>query len=1004
MHIKICLKDCLKHHKYNWPVTMLSYPIVFEEAVAENSWDLKNERGDSVPFQVTEKEKEGDLVKSLTLNFLSGLQSGECKTYFFDIQDENIGICEERKFDAAFDLEIEKKNSSFTVKYKDKKMVCQIPFEALQYHTVHSGCIFEEVEIVCEGKEEQKYILNVRRIAEMPFWELKETMSNFNEEKQAKMKISFEGFSFSHRHSWGRPVEKIDAFLREENKLPIVVMPYENWVPWFQTKYIAFLGEEHSAGLFIRDNQEWNDGKYPIWGANRDFGISFNYDSDSVTAYFPIKNGNRFVAITAFKGCEEDYVEYLWKWYAYFHLNKVKNWILEWEEEQNQFPKFFSKEQAKPIQATGGYYKRGDMLQGSKMTEVIDELSLSINRANYPVYNREFADWTVIIDLTADEMTKEEFERTKSWFAFMAYACMDENYMPTKNMLAGHPNFLADTASVAGFFAAVFPNHPEREVFRQYFNKTVSLNLKYHIRPDVAAYGSLGGRETESIGGYCFAMLRPYIHVCKLYVKCGYSIPLVCKNGAKWLNWMTNCMSAPVDGRRTKPPQGAHARKIEIPYILYEFAQLLEKDYSEIARNTYAVCVGNPLGNFEVDSIEDDIWRTLLRREDDGGTLLLKSEKFTGYGCVLREAVGTSDEISVHIQQLDLGPNYRWGCFENTGNGGIHYFAAGKRYSFNTSEGTGDRDLGAEEGNCGFAVLREHTYHNIGFQDLTEPLYDFPMTKQIKLLAGNNIKDFYKYRRVSLVEKDYVVIFDAVTHMRAKGRFLWTVNKLEEFPKIWQILPGAAGTFVKEEKEDFVSGNGDAHHIEFDKQSKSVAYDGYGNFLTIVSHKEDMNVQKKEYGAIIDLPLRQDYVFEDAALIRFYECEITFIGYSGVISISEEGIRKGALLEGREIGCDDLNIRLKGKGAIYFEGKVKCWRGTIIADRTCRVCINGKEISVEKGKYDWEFGKEVVINKIPDLQYDDINGFVRDTRRHEFGFAGYDFNDCGEILTYPENL
>lgn len=38
-----------------------------------------------------------------------------------------------------------------------------------------------------------------------------------------------------------------------------------------------------------------------------------------------------------------------------------------------------------------------------------------------------------------------------------------------------------------------------------------------------------------------------------------------------------------------------------------------------------------------------------------------------------------------------------------------------------------------------------------------------------------------KYRRISLVGKDYVVFYDAVTHMRAFGRFNWVVTACDHY-------------------------------------------------------------------------------------------------------------------------------------------------------------------------------------------------------------------------------
>lgn len=999
MRIKMIIKEYMKQKGCAWPVTTLSYPLVFDEGVREGDWRLRNAEGKEIPFQVEDIARKDGLVTGLTLFFQMSLSEGECREYCFCAGEEEAKSAEKEAPVLLFGFDARKEDGGFSVSYGNQRMVCRTAFQNVEYKVLRSGSILEEIEVICRGVGEESYRMLVRRMSGMPFWELEEYMSGMDAEKNAYMEITFENFDFTHRYSDARPVEKIDQYLGEDGKLPIVVMPFENWVPWFQSKHIAFLGEKVSAGLFIRDNLSWDDGMYAIWGSHREFGISFRYEEEVLTARFPLRNGKRFTGIAAYRGAEAAYVERLWKWYAFLHLDKVKDWVLDWEEDQGQYPRFFKGDSRKTEYS---------QLKNCSVGQLLDGLGREVANVEKmgPVGNRIFADYTAVFDRTAQDMTKEEFERARGMFVFMGYAAKDENYMPLENMLAGHPNFLGDTAAVSGFVCALFPNHPDNGLFQTYFQKAVAGNMKYHIRPDVAAYESLGGRETENLSCYSFAMLRPLMQVCSLFELCGYSNPIVCENGAKWLNWMTNALSAPVEGRRIVPQQGAHSRTEDIPYLLYQMAQMLEAEYPEIAGNTYAASDGSTLCGFEHGS---EIWRTLFRRKKETGRLTLKTEKFTGYGCILREGVGTPDEISVHVQQLDQGPNYRWGCFENTGNGGVYYYAAGKRYSYNAPEDTGDRDLGAEEGNCGFAVKKGHTYYNIGFMDLKEPLRDFPAVKQVKLLAGDTIRDYYKYRRVWLVETDYAVMYDAVTHMRALGRFLWTVNEREEFPEIWQLVPGVKPVETQDLAQQYRAGNGDGHRLDPKLRSKSVYYEGNGNFLTIVSHRKDIRVQREEYGAIAELPNRVDHLFEDEAKIRFQKDELSFDGYSGMVSIYKDGTVRGALLEGRRIGWRDLNISMEGRGAVFFERKAaenahqeSNWSGMVSADEFCTLRVNGRSVFLEKGKYCWRLGKDMELRRLPERSYTGAGGFVRDTRRHEWGFFGTDFRDRGEILSYEE--
>lgn len=131
---------------------------------------------------------------------------------------------------------------------------------------------------------------------------------------------------------------------------------------------------------------------------------------------------------------------------------------------------------------------------------------------------------------------------------------------------------------------------------------------------------------------------------------------------------------------------------------------------------------------------------------------------------------------------------------------------------------------------------------------------------------------------------------------------------------------------------------------------------------------------------------------------------LAFEGYSGIISMENDGAICGAMTEGRKIAAAGFCAELNGKAGLFFckQPEKAAWQGELHAAETCQINICGQIRTVEAGHYTWLLETELQLVRKPDHRYDDNSGFVRDTRRHEFGFNGYDFDDLGEILTYPK--
>lgn len=296
MHlITITWRDPLNRTGFRWPKTLISEPVVFEKPAALQDICLKDESGASIPFQLTDVEKTQDGICAATLHFLSDLAEGEEKQYFLLADCESCNPAPESPA-SMFHVEFQQEANQIKITAMQHNMTFTLPFADIHYRTVCDGAVFTDFEINCSEKQ-KTYTLQVRVIRDLPFMEIRETMNGFGREDNTSATLRFCDFSFRSRYSWGRPIEKIDDYLRENGKLPITLMPYENHVPWFQTKYIAFSDAALSAGIFIRDNEEWKEETYPIWSSNRSFGVQFFYKDDHLKAQFPMKNGTRSTAL-----------------------------------------------------------------------------------------------------------------------------------------------------------------------------------------------------------------------------------------------------------------------------------------------------------------------------------------------------------------------------------------------------------------------------------------------------------------------------------------------------------------------------------------------------------------------------------------------------------------------------------------------------------------------------------------------------------------------------------
>lgn len=396
--------------------------------------------------------------------------------------------------------------------------------------------------------------------------------------------------------------------------------------------------------------------------------------------------------------------------------------------------------------------------------------------------------------------------------------------------------------------------------------------------------------------------------------------------------WLLNSLSAPYNGesldfykiknhhldnhywgivtkdngpRRVHPPQGAHSARRMPSASLWLLGQEL-KNYDPLLCENISF-VSHPDDNEEeiLDKDSDPFVIMYPEKNYDPGTPPdFKSTKFTGYGIILRAAVGTADELSIHLQQIDRGPNYRWGLAADGGCGNIYFYAAGKSYSHNGKEDSGDRRVQDTDLITNFGVFKDGKFKSVGMNVLNRPMFNLGIGQFAEIVPSQQNSyswPEYQGRSIMLLGADYFILYDDVHDNNIAGRLSWFTHPQEELPEIVIIKAGGMGTYSNNGKIDKTELSG--------KESKGVWYDGSGDFLTFVSHKKGYKVEPTSYGGIItSIRDCKDYIFRNDIPIEVNESGLAFSGTSGFIREREGGVQEMALFHGSRIGTSAFEI------------------------------------------------------------------------------------------------
>lgn len=1009
-------KDNIALPTYNWPRTLLAYPVEFEGGIS-GAGDLTlidDHTAQPVPFQLSRKEMKDGRIISADVNFFASLPSGGDYSYTLKRQASELirsdnpvitmtggeritvvnGILKvELPVSAAVNASeapamsvakggtggVESNNSVRSDAYK----IMSVTTSELE-----NGDLFALYQVEYRFENGGKYLQNIKVVSGYPFVILDEDINGVAKADGVRMNMAWKDFKPAYRYplQWDRnfdsrfPWYKIDEpvytnYSREDpawsgmgmlenisEKMIFRLTPFGGNSVREQVPLISFWEKEgNELGVFVYDHARWDDKQYGIWQQGPDMSVYFRYADKTLHFTYPIMTGTRSTAITIHrvadgeKECEKfdraldaiggamngkntayRYTSLLHNRYALLNLDKVKEWQLEYPEKSkrgeipfrnplpNSSPDQFHKEAATSCMA---YYMMG--LNGYPGVH-------SIEHRNF--YGRLTQGYLE----NYKQLDAARRKQVEALFLLAGYVTMTEGMNAIRTNLAGTANMAADGWAVTGVVSSLFPEHEMAPIWADYFGKSLEIYGLFYTRPDVREYETKGGRWVESLGIYNWAYFKPTVSAnLALYSTRGenrFANHYMAQRG----RWMVDMLTAPVKVKgkteaaerlqRVYTAHGAHSggRFVEQFSYVYQVGKFLENYDPIVAEHMYWTRdMGVAPEGKPADSKWDDVFTSKIDKSNRGTNPHLKSEKYTGHGIVLRAGVDTPEELSVHLDQVDKGPNYRWGNQGDGNSGGIYFYAGGNIYSGHENEAAGDHVQNDPDGVCNFGVMKNGAFRTVGYNELTAPLYDLDIAQFAEVRSSDGADRYswpeYVSRSVMLVGTDYFLIYDQTgTNWRASHRFSWFVNKNDKLPKIVFFgNPARRDHWYKAETEN----------------SRGFYRDNNGSLLTLVTHKKEVtpvggallkpslfkeeeiyehrnNRKGMEYEGIYEITTAdsRDIVFRNSRGLHCQGVNYSFEGEAGLIRKKESGDIQMVLFKGSEIGYGPVAMNLDADG------------------------------------------------------------------------------------------
>jgi hypothetical protein len=752
-NLEFRLEDRLRMPSLSWPRTLLEYPVRFDFPPDASQLRLVDlDSGKEVPFQISNIRgklatvsffsdlpsgavRRFELSRGTPATFPPGVNLSEIDGEIrLDNGKLKVRLPATRQIKEHVPGPILGLNQIGDSTLTSPKRAV----ESFTTETLERGPLFTTCRVLYQFAGGGTYSARIRAVSGYDYVELSEEMSRLSQDDGIFVEMSWHRFDPTHRMVIGSPFggtrrlgdPMVQPFRGEDpaftgptriedpavEMLPSLTPYWPNG--WGGNRSASFWNESsrEAIGLFITDASKWQDHQYAIWTSADTLRVKYRYVDGVLHWKWPLATGTRATGLTAYQhglavnppdlsdqkpgatwkdevdaaGERQELPVHLQIRYGDISLNRVKDWVLAYPDGAPTPPV----DAMKP--------GRQESLE-SYMKSLPKAAMMDVAKGMFhPVGLRDMGYWVVPDFLRfRDEMNPEQRAQATAAILFAAYIAAEDEYAPMRTMLGGHPNFMSDLKYPLAAAAFLFPAHPMAAEWHDQFEKFVELCGRYYVRPAVPTWEALGGRFTESIATYQWAFLGPLCEANRLCQLTGsrnfLADPKIASMGDYLAGILTSPQSMtkgetptakpPTTGpgyRRIHPPQGAHSSKRGAPGSMYELGEQLMR-YRPLTAE-HLMWGGWPAAGKGFEDRADSRLESL----NHGTNPHLKSAKYTGYGIVMRAAVDTPDEVAVFLQQIDKGPNYRWGYANQNGSGNLYYYAGGNSYSGHEREEAGD--------------------------------------------------------------------------------------------------------------------------------------------------------------------------------------------------------------------------------------------------------------------------------------------------------------------------